>query len=101
MSHGLTILDALHRFDFFLTSAREELVIHVTGVERGFDSFNSLGDVKIMFEEVAHQLPYIKRMVVNFVGPRVELGVDGHDVPLATCATCTASGKRLAFAGLR
>jgi hypothetical protein len=47
-----------------------------------------------MFEEVVHQLPSIKRLVVNFVGPQVD---QDHDVPFSICGTCTVSGRMMTF----
>lgn len=93
MSPALTILDALRRFDFTTSFLKDELVIHLLGAEPGFEAKHE----NTMFEELAHQLPSIKRLVVNFVGPQIDQSPNDHDIPWATCGTCSASERMITF----
>jgi hypothetical protein len=83
----LTILDALHRFE--LPSVGDKLTIHILGAEEHFELKN---EGKI-FEEIVHQLPFLRELAVEFIGPEVGDQDADHGVTMVTCATCAASGK--------
>lgn len=90
MSPALTVLDALHRFNFATTFISDKLVIHALGLEA--EQYH-----QIIFEEVAHQLPSVKRLVVNFVGPQVGQHVNDQEELCATCEACRVAGRVVTF----
>jgi hypothetical protein len=88
----LTILDALYRFD--LPTTVDRLVIHILGAEEHF----KLKNTGSIFEEIVHQLPFLQELAVEFIGLEVRDQTANHSVPMATCAACTALGKRVNYA---
>jgi hypothetical protein len=83
----LTILDALHRFE--LPSVGDKLIIHIIGAEEHFELKN---EGKI-FEEIVHQLPFLRELDVEFIGPEVGDHDADHGMAMVTCATCAVLGK--------
>jgi splicing suppressor protein 51 len=88
LSMPLTILDALQRFSVELSSISSKMVIHVLGAQMDFEM--KYGGMA--FEEIMHQLPRIKELVVHFVGPETG-AMDADEIPMSTCQICSRTGK--------
>lgn len=88
LSMPLTILDALRRFSVEPSSIGSKLVIHVLGAQMDFEM--KYGGMA--FEEIMHQLPWVKELVVEFVGPETG-AVDASKISMPTCPACSHAGK--------
>lgn len=78
-----------HDPEFFTAKEREVLTIHVLGpsVNLEYDG----GAPTMVWEEIMHCLPYVKRMNVVFVGPEGKLSMPL--TPIQTCPDCTSKGR--------
>lgn len=89
LSIPLTILDALQRFAISPSTIGSKLVVHVLGAQVDFEvKFGARA-----FEEVMHQLPWVKELVVEFVGPETG-ATDARAVSMETCPACARAGKK-------
>ena len=92
LSMPLTILDALQRFSIEPSSIGLKMVIHVLGAQMDFEM--KYGGMA--FEEIMHQLPWIKELLVDFIGP--ELGaMNSGEIRMDTCPTCTRAGRKRTY----
>ena len=85
----LTIIDAFQRLSLDPSSIGSRVVIHVLGAQLDFEM--KYGGMA--FEEIMHQLPWIKELVVDFIGPLTGV-MDADEIPMATCMTCSQAGKK-------
>jgi hypothetical protein len=92
LSMPLTILDALQRFLVEPSSIGTKMVIHVLGAQMDFEM--KYGGMA--FEEIMHQLPWIKELVVDFVGPMTG-AMDADEIPMDTCKACSRAGKKRTY----
>lgn len=92
LSIPMTILDALHRFSIPPSSIGSKMVIHVLGATMEFEM--DYGGAS--FEEIMHQLPWVKELVVVFVGPETQImGSGSRD--METCPNCQSAGKKRTY----
>lgn len=88
----LTILDALQRFSLTPTSIGSKMVVHVLGAQIDFEiKYGAMA-----FEEIMHQLPWVKELVVEFIGPHAG-SMDGGDIPMDTCSKCRQAGRQRTY----
>lgn len=88
LSMPLTILEALQRFSVTPTSIGSKMVVHVLGAQVDFEiKYGAMA-----FEEIMHQLPWVKELVVEFIGPCAG-SMRAGDIPMDTCSKCRAAGR--------
>lgn len=92
LSMPLTILDALQRFSTTPSSIGSKMVIHILGAQMDFEM--KYGGMT--FEEIMHQLPWIKDLILVFVGPMVDT-TGAVEIPMKTCMACSRAGKKRAY----
>ena len=81
----LTILDAIRRFQLSLSSI-DEMVIHFLEFEN-----NMIGSEDFfLFEEIMHQLPKTKTLVLKFVGHARNMNIEGE-----MCNSCRTLGRKM------
>jgi len=65
------------------------MAIHVLGAQMDFEmKYGSMA-----FEEIMHQLPWIKELVINFIGPKIG-AMESGDIYMDMCPTCATAGKK-------
>jgi hypothetical protein len=92
LSMPLTILDALQHFSTAPSSIGSKMVVHVLGAQMDFEM--KYGGMA--FEEIMHQLPWIKELVVVFVRPIIDT-IDADEIPMKTCMACSRAGKKRTY----
>ena len=93
LSMPLTILSALHRFSIPQSSIGPKLIIHLVGGTMDFEM--QYGGMA--FEELMHQIPWVRELLVVFVGP--ESGAqDANEIPMDCCPECSRAGRKRTYA---
>jgi len=68
------------------------MVVHVLGAQIDFEiKYGAMA-----FEEIMHQLPWVKELVVEFIGPHAG-SMDGGDIPMDTCSKCRQAGRQRTY----
>ena len=92
LSMPLTILSALRRFSIPPSSIGPKLIVHVVGGKMDFEM--QYGGMA--FEELMHQVSWVRELVVVFVGP--EIGAqDASEIPMDCCPKCSLAGRRRTY----